>query len=131
MLGVISNKMSEESVDNRPASPKEEPREHHKNKINYVDVTMDVVFDAEKPGSLNGSKDSDYKDKPLKNGVDFDDLLPHIGNFGKYQIILFVLLAPYTLFYVFVYFTQIFITLVPNDYWCNVPELIHLEASDR
>lgn len=102
---------------------------NHKIKINHVDITKDVVFDVEKPGSSNGSKDA--KDKPPKTGVDFDDLLPHIGNFGNYQIILFLLLAPYTLFYVFVYFTQIFITLVPNDYWCNVPELVQLNASDR
>lgn len=124
--------MSGESVDNRPAAGSDEgAEEHHKNKINFVDITKDVVFDVEKPGSVNSRKDSDCTDKPLKNGVDFDDLLPHIGNFGKYQIILFLLLAPYTLFYVFVYFTQIFITLVPNDYWCNVPELLHLEPSDR
>lgn len=66
-----------------------------------------------------------------KKNVDFDDLLPYLGSFGKYQIILFLLMAPYTVFYVFVYFTQIFITLVPNDYWCNIPELQHLEPSDR
>lgn len=121
--------MSGESADN----PSEGIEENHRNKVNHVNVTKDLVFDVEKPksGSSNGSKDSECKDKPLKNGVDFDDLLPQIGNFGNYQIILFILLAPYTLFYVFVYFTQIFITLVPNDYWCNVPELLHLDASDR
>lgn len=117
-------------VVHRSASP-DGLAEHQNDKFNYVDITKDLVFDAEKPGSLNSNKDSDSTDKPLKNGVDFDDLLPQIGNFGNYQIILFLLLAPYTLFYVFVYFTQIFITLVPNDYWCNVPELLHLEASDR
>lgn len=115
-------------VVHRSASP-EEVAELHKNK--NVDMTKDLVFHAKKPGSLNGNNDSECKDKPLKNGVDFDDLLPHIGNFGTYQILLFFLLAPYTLFYVFVYFTQIFITLVPNNFWCNVPELLHLESSDR
>lgn len=104
---------------------------HHKNKLNYLNVTSDLNFVVEKPGSLDNSKGRNDEDKPLKNGVDFDDLLPQIGNFGNYQIILFLLLAPYTLFYVFVYFTQIFITLVPNDYWCNVPELLHLEPTDR
>lgn len=107
--------------------------EPHKNEnIRNVDITKEIVFSIEKSGSLNGRKGSEFnKDKPLKNGIDFDDLLPHIGNFGNYQKILFLLLGPYTLFYVFVYFTQIFITLVPNDYWCNVPELLHLEVSDR
>ncbi len=123
--------MSGESVDKRSTSPIDGLDEHHKNKIFNVNITRDMVFDAEKPGSLNTINGSACKEKSLKNGVDFDDLLPHIGNFGKYQIILFVLLAPYTLFYVFVYFTQIFITLVPNDFWCNVPELSDLEASDR
>lgn len=66
-----------------------------------------------------------------KQDVDFDDLIPHIGNFGKYQIILFLLLAPYTFFFVFVYFTQIFITLIPENYWCKVPELEHLELPSR
>lgn len=66
-----------------------------------------------------------------KEDVDFDDLIPHFGNFGKYQIILFILLAPYTLFFVFVYFTQIFITLIPEKYWCNVPELEDLTLEER
>lgn len=66
-----------------------------------------------------------------KQDVDFDDIIPHFGNFGKYQIILFLLLGPYTFFFVFVYFTQIFITLIPEKYWCNVPELQHLELEDR
>lgn len=82
-------------------------------------------------------KNSDEKaqmsvqNKPAIKNVDFDDLLPYIGSFGTYQKYLFLLMAPYTVFYVFVYFTQIFITLIPNDYWCNVPELSHLQPSDR
>lgn len=108
--------MNGKYVDKRSDASPHTIDEPHKDKINYVNVTKDLVFDVEKPGSTN---------------VDFDDLLPHIGNFGNYQIILFLLLAPYTLFYVFVYFTQIFITLVPNDYWCNVPELAELEVNDR
>lgn len=69
--------------------------------------------------------------KPSKTVTDFDDLLSHVGNFGTYQVYIFLLMAPFTVFYVFVYFTQIFITLIPNDYWCNVPELRHLAPSDR
>lgn len=84
--------------------------------------------DIEKPPSYVNSTIAINKSSQV---VDFDDLLPYLGSFGRYQIILFLLMAPYTVFYVFVYFTQIFITLIPNDYWCNVPELQHLEASDR
>lgn len=96
-----------------------------------IKVNSEDIYEVEKPGSINSKKDKDVTDKTLKNDVDFDDLLPQIGNFGNYQIILFLLLAPYTFFYVFVYFTQIFITLIPNDYWCNVPELQDWDPSDR
>lgn len=54
--------------------------------------------------------------------ADFDDILPHIGEFGTYQIILFLLTAPFCFFLAFSYFSQVFITLIP-DHWCAVPEL--------
>lgn len=65
------------------------------------------------------------------NFMDFDDLLPHIGEFGRYQKYLFILMIPYASFLVFVYFTQIFITLVPEHHWCLVPELQHLSVDER
>lgn len=63
--------------------------------------------------------------------IDFDDLLPHVGDFGKYQKILFLLMIPFAFFVAFVYFSQIFLTLVPDEHWCNVPELQHLSAEQR
>ncbi|XP_055619494.1 organic cation transporter protein [Toxorhynchites rutilus septentrionalis] len=63
--------------------------------------------------------------------VDFDDLLPHVGEFGRYQKILFLLMIPFAFFVAFVYFSQIFITLVPEDHWCRVPELEHLSVEER
>ncbi|XP_058458866.1 organic cation transporter protein [Malaya genurostris] len=68
------------------------------------------------------------REKPI---VDFDDLLPHIGEFGRYQKILFLLMIPFAFFVAFVYFSQIFITLVPEEHWCRVPELEHLSVEDR
>jgi len=62
--------------------------------------------------------------------VDFDDVLPHLGEFGRYQKMLFLLLAPFMFFVAFVYFSQIFITLTP-DHWCNVPELEFLTPEER
>lgn len=63
--------------------------------------------------------------------VDFDDMLPHIGEFGRYQKILFFLMIPFTFFVAFVYFAQIFMTLVPEKHWCRIPELDHLPLNER
>ncbi|XP_046391762.1 solute carrier family 22 member 13-like [Ischnura elegans] len=61
---------------------------------------------------------------------DFDDLLPLVGEFGLYQKVLFLLLAPFCFFVGYVYFSQIFITLTP-DHWCKVPGLEALTAEQR
>ena len=66
-----------------------------------------------------------------KSLMDFDDMLPHIGEFGLYQKILFILLAPFAFFVAFVYFTQIFITVTPEGYWCRIPELMNLTVEQR
>lgn len=73
----------------------------------------------------------DDKDEDKKPLIDFDDLLPHIGEFGKYQKILFLLMIPFAFCVAFVYFSQIFITLVPEDHWCRIPELEHLDQEQR
>lgn len=52
----------------------------------------------------------------------FDDVLPYVGEIGRYQAFLFFLLLPFTLVYAFLYFVQYFITLVPEEYWCRIPE---------
>lgn len=66
-----------------------------------------------------------------KSIVDFDDLLPHVGEFGRYQRILFLLMIPFAFYVAFVYFSQIFITIVPEQHWCWVPELEHLSVDER
>lgn len=63
--------------------------------------------------------------------VEFDDLLPHIGEFGRYQQLLFLLMIPFTFFLVFVYFAQIFITLVPAEYFCRIPMLANHSLESR
>lgn len=63
--------------------------------------------------------------------LDFDDVLPHLGEFGRYQIILFFSMIPFAFFVAFVYFTQIFITLVPDKHWCRIPEIENLTRTER
>lgn len=60
----------------------------------------------------------------------FDDILPYIGEAGRYQWFLFFLLLPFTIVYAFLYFAQFFITLVPESYWCNVPEFETANLTD-
>lgn len=79
-------------------------------------------IDEKSAGTASGSSEP---------SMDFDDLLPHIGEFGTYQKILFLLMIPFAFAVAFVYFTQIFITLVPEQHWCRVPELEHLSLEDR
>ncbi len=94
---------------------------------NLKDGVVNLGYESEK----DTVQSDQFANGKSKQDVDFDDLIPIIGNFGKYQIILFLLLGPFTVFFVFVYFTQIFITLIPEKYWCSVPELEHLELEDR
>ena len=78
------------------------------------DHGVDPEESSNRPTTLN-------KDPPEKL-MDFDDVLPSVGEFGTYQIILFFLTAPFCFFLAFTYFSQMFITLVP-DHWCHVPQL--------
>ncbi|XP_020280185.1 organic cation transporter protein [Pseudomyrmex gracilis] len=90
---------------------------------------------SEKESSVKERKDEDSKrddqQEQQPKDLDFDDLLPHVGEFGVYQKILFVLMIPFAFFVAWVYFSQIFITLVPEDHWCRVPELENLTVEER
>nr|CAD7603751.1 unnamed protein product [Timema genevievae] len=81
----------------------------------------------------NNNSRAGYPEKTMADGdvLDFDDMLPHVGEFGLYQKILFLLLGPFTLFSAWVYFSQIFLTLVPEHHWCLVPELAGLSLNER
>lgn len=69
--------------------------------------------------------------KKTKKVKDFDDLLPYLGQFGWYQRILFLLMIPFAFFFAFVYFSQIFMTITPEQHWCYVPELANLNVEQR
>ncbi|KAH8296304.1 hypothetical protein KR054_004333, partial [Drosophila jambulina] len=55
--------------------------------------------------------------------IDFDDLLPMLGQFGWFQLRLFLFMIPFCYITAFVYLGQIFMTLAPNDFHCFEPEL--------
>ena len=87
--------------------------------VNKVKARMAV---SSPPLSNNKNVIEDKVVDDEKTPIDFDDVLPHVGEFGPYQIILFFLTAPFCFFLAFSYFTQVFITLVP-DHTCHVPQL--------
>lgn len=53
----------------------------------------------------------------------FDDILPHVGDYGRYQWLLLLSLLPYGMIYAFLYFSQFFITITPTEHWCRIDEL--------
>lgn len=61
----------------------------------------------------------------------FDDILPYVGEASRYQWFLFIMLLPFTFVYAFLYFTQFFITLLPAEHWCTVPELERWNLTDK
>lgn len=84
----------------------------------------------DKDVTTDGVKKKHVEEEPRKL-LDFEDMLPHIGEFGLYQKALFSLMFLASFYLVFVYFTQIFITVVPERHWCKVPELEQLTQEQR
>ncbi|XP_018023032.1 carcinine transporter-like, partial [Hyalella azteca] len=62
--------------------------------------------------------------------MDFDDIVPYLDKFGRYQKLLFLAMAPFCFNLVLIYFPHIFVTLEP-EHWCRVPELLHLPLDVR
>jgi len=83
----------------------------------------------ETPPSVVCEKPPPDKEPPTEGLMDFDDLLPYIGEFGIYQKCLFLFMIPFAFFVAFVYFSQFFMGLVPESHWCQVPELISANLS--
>lgn len=97
----------------------------------YINNELSVIPRLEMSGDLKAQQPNPQQPQQTKQIIDFDDLLPYIGEFGKYQKILFLLMIPFAFFVAFVYFSQIFITLVPEEHWCHVPELANLTVEQR
>ena len=70
-----------------------------------------------------GRSSGQGKRKTETLSVDFDSMLPHVGEMGLYQIGLFLLMCiPACLPAAFLAFNQVFLSASP-DHWCNVTEL--------
>jgi len=76
------------------------------------------------------TEEAEADGKKSANGgaaVDFDALLPHIGEFGRYQIVFYLLMCVPTMPAAFLAFNQVFLSAVP-DHWCHVPDFDQLET---
>ncbi|XP_017878840.1 carcinine transporter-like isoform X2 [Ceratina calcarata] len=61
----------------------------------------------------------------------FDDVLPYVGDNGRYQWLLLLALAPFGVIYAFLYFSQFFITITPKEYWCKIDELVEANFTEE
>ncbi|KAK7575827.1 hypothetical protein V9T40_012113 [Parthenolecanium corni] len=63
--------------------------------------------------------------------VDVDDLLPQIGEFGRYQkLLIWFVCLPACIPCGFGAFNQLFMQQTP-DHWCRIPDLMHLSIENR
>lgn len=86
------------------------------------DTSLDEIptrEDTEHSLALNPTMDS------------LDDMLPLVGDFGRYQWLLMISLVPYTFIYAVLYFGQFFITLTPAEYWCHIEGSENLTVEQR
>ncbi|XP_068150923.1 carcinine transporter [Drosophila tropicalis] len=68
----------------------------------------------------------------VDEAFDLDDLLPTIGEFGKYQkLLVFGICLPACIPCGFCAFNQLFMADTPDDYWCRVPELLDFDVEQR
>ncbi|XP_014217577.1 carcinine transporter-like [Copidosoma floridanum] len=69
--------------------------------------------------------------RPRMKLASFDDALPYVGDFGRYQLYLLIALLPYSVAYASLYFSQFFLTLVPREHWCKVDELLNVLTPEQ
>lgn len=83
-------------------------------------ISSHVKFDDD---NIKETKEAAARISSRATRMDFDELLPHVGEYGIYQVILFLLMMPFLFFLAFVYMSQMFMTLTPNDHRCSIPGL--------
>uniref|UniRef100_A0A8D8WMM3 Solute carrier family 22 member 6-B n=1 Tax=Cacopsylla melanoneura TaxID=428564 RepID=A0A8D8WMM3_9HEMI len=91
--------------------------------------------DEDDKNKIGVDKDDEYPDKepqePKFKSLDFNELLAHIGDFGTFQVYLILCMIPFIVSYSFMKSSHRFLTLVPDRYWCSVPELSNLSLEQR
>ncbi|XP_028166481.1 organic cation transporter protein-like isoform X3 [Ostrinia furnacalis] len=68
---------------------------------------------------------------PPPQGDIMERIITEVGEMGRYQRWLFVSMMPFGLFFIFAYTVQMFIAATPQEHWCKVPELQHLDLDLR
>lgn len=67
-----------------------------------------------------------------KEPYDLDELLPAIGEFGRYQkLLVWFICLPACIPCGFCAFNQLFMAETPEDYWCRIPALENFSIDDR
>lgn len=103
-------------------------------------IVMQLQANAKESGFVNQGFETDVKGESLnlpqqpptsQKIMDFDDFLPYVGEFGRYQKILFLWMIPFSFFIAFVYFSQTFMIVVPEEHNCLIPDLQHLSRENR
>ena len=85
---------------------------------------MDEGGQASKGNKGQANRNDKASSKKVETlSVDFDSILPHVGEMGIYQMGLFLLMCiPACLPAAFLAFNQVFLSASP-DHWCKVSEL--------
>ncbi|CAH0698722.1 unnamed protein product [Spodoptera exigua] len=88
------------------------------------------VITGEQLTTITDAKEQ-FTKKPKNDADALDAVLSHIGDMGRYQKLLFIVMMPFGIFFAFVYFVQMFIAATPQNHWCAIPELAHLDMEVR
>ncbi|XP_060667068.1 carcinine transporter [Drosophila nasuta] len=93
---------------------------------------VDSEDEYDEISELRQQRNKPEAQESVDEAFDLDDLLPIIGEFGKYQkLLVFGICLPACIPCGFCAFNQLFMADTPDDYWCRVPQLQHLDLEHR
>ena len=61
---------------------------------------------------------------------DFDDILEHVGGWGRFQHLLALIFCPFVMFYGYINLSPILLLFTP-PHWCLVPEMANMSMELR